>query len=115
MTAHERGDEHLILDAELGELGKLEVTLDGHAGVRQPHPLHGERLTLRQLRQVLPVHRDLLNFLKYELKKIKVARSAAEILANGSAHHQRDAVGAGRDQLADDGMAGQLTGHQQAP
>ena len=59
--------EHLVLDAELGELWKLEGAFDSHARVCQPHPLDDERLPAGQFREFLPVHRASLTFLSMTL------------------------------------------------
>src|SRR5207248_4887024 len=67
VAAHEGGDEHLILDAELGELRKLEGALDSDARVRQSHPLDDERLPPGQFCEFLPVHPASLTFLSMTL------------------------------------------------
>jgi hypothetical protein len=53
---HERGNEHLVIDAELGQLWRLELTLDCDAAAGEADPLDHERLSVRQIRQFLPVH-----------------------------------------------------------
>ncbi|MFD0743345.1 hypothetical protein ACFQ1L_17240 [Phytohabitans flavus] len=56
MRPHERGHEHLVVDAEQSQLRRLELTLDHYAAAGEADPLDHERLSARQVRQLLPVH-----------------------------------------------------------
>jgi phosphodiesterase/alkaline phosphatase D-like protein len=51
--SHERGHEHLVVDAELSELRRLELPLDRDAAAGEPDPFHHERPPLRQVGQFL--------------------------------------------------------------
>ena len=56
MRPDERGNEHLVVDAELSQLRRLELTFDHDAAASEADPLDHERLSARQVRQFLPVH-----------------------------------------------------------
>lgn len=56
MRLYKRGNEHLVVDAELSQLRRLELPLDDDAAAGEADPLDHERLSARQVRQLLPVH-----------------------------------------------------------
>src|SRR5690606_28712399 len=59
MGAHERRDEDLILQAQLGELGELKLAFD-HDASGEPDAFDDESFALSEVGQVLPVHPYLL-------------------------------------------------------
>ena len=55
VTAHERGDKHLVLVGQARHRRQLKLTLNGNIRVRKPHALHGKGALAGEPCQRLPV------------------------------------------------------------